>query len=1072
MRYCRALTLTFLLLASCAASAQSPPLLVTDITDAGPAQRLLAVSLQGIANQHPDGPRVFLLTGPRDQEWLDYCLRVSPRGTRSTSLDELLELLEPDLAGQILYHPDRPYTLDIATTAAGIHKAVISATDLGLPTVLDLRRRWQSAAEAYRWAIDSLLPDCSRTKLALLPPQAIATRDFAIQHRLFTISPPTSPHDEALGDLLFRLSPGAAIYGAAPPSLQPTFSRASHYFVPASQAANLSFFSRLDTQQRLYQYLGYLEPTAPRYLTFIFDCSDLDFAINAMPGLWDDPARGTLPLGWALPGALTEAAPPVLHRYYADAYRSGTDQFILGPSGAGQIDLGAARAPYSFFQSTTRAQDMLDISTVCYRSPSRGADLGSAVARLAAGTRARGVFLLDVADMPPLLYDGVPALAAPRVRTVADAINYLNNIPLNRRCVALSLDPLHLSPAEAAHIAAHVSDRYVVVPPEEMIELMRAIASPPQPGTPAARVTSVNYPESPAPDLSVPIKVTTEASADILSASIAYRPVNHPFLFWEPMSRTPDGFVADLPPLLCGGKIECRLRARDRAGRVAWLADWTFDLPRSDSDADGLTDAEERFLLTDADSPDSDADGLRDAADPSPLRPDHVFLTYLGPILPPSDLPYLPDDGGTIADSNGRHLQPGQSCLYWLPLHRLPPDAPAVIALDALGPADLAFGPDPASLSSQFTGELTDIWYSPILPPEAQFGGAFLRITCPGASAYPLVVRGLALLSPPAGPSIARLSRQPLHPGPEQPLTISALIFSPNQIARADLTYRVNDGGTIAFPMRPTNVSQLYQASIPALDDRDQLEWWITAADSAGNRAATALFFVPIGGRGRDTVSLLARRDFFGDWISAPDWNGAARLAPSPDLRDSAPANLTGGAYTVWVLAGPRGQRLSVHIGHTEVGSVDPHRPDGWHQLRRIRLEAGRHKVHVVSEPGPDAPAGAAPRYASVILTADSNFVPPTDRVLDIYNGITLLFPRADQTLSGTVELKATGAGNVSAADFSLDDKLLRQVAGPPFRLSLNTRRFANGPHTLRVESVDRAGTSGLAVEIPVIIAN
>ena len=141
MRYCRALTLTFLLLASSAAGAQPPPLLVTDIANAGPARRLLAVSIQGIANQHPEGPRVFLLTGPRDQEWLDYCLRVSPRGTRSTSLDQLLERLEPDLAGQILYDPDQPYTLDIATTAAGIHKAVISATDLGLPTVLDLRRR-------------------------------------------------------------------------------------------------------------------------------------------------------------------------------------------------------------------------------------------------------------------------------------------------------------------------------------------------------------------------------------------------------------------------------------------------------------------------------------------------------------------------------------------------------------------------------------------------------------------------------------------------------------------------------------------------------------------------------------------------------------------------------------------------------------------------------------------------------------------------------------------------------------------------------------------------------------------
>ncbi|MDH4209486.1 MAG: hypothetical protein OEV76_11475, partial [Anaerolineae bacterium] len=77
-----------------------------------------------------------------------------------------------------------------------------------------------------------------------------------------------------------------------------------------------------------------------------------------------------------------------------------------------------------------------------------------------------------------------------------------------------------------------------------------------------------------------------------------------------------------------------------------------------------------------------------------------------------------------------------------------------------------------------------------------------------------------------------------------------------------------------------------------------------------------------------------------------------------------------------------------------------------------------------------------------------------------------------EEILRGRVELKATGAGNLSSADFSVDGESSRRASGPPFHLLLNTARFPNGPHTLRVEAVDRAGPTGLAVEIPIIIAN
>jgi hypothetical protein len=93
--------------------------------------------------------------------------------------------------------------------------------------------------------------------------------------------------------------------------------------------------------------------------------------------------------------------------------------------------------------------------------------------------------------------------------------------------------------------------------------------------------------------------------------------------------------------------------------------------------------------------------------------------------------------------------------------------------------------------------------------------------------------------------------------------------------------------------------------------------------------------------------------------------------------------------------------------------------------------------------------------------------------VLDIYNTITLLFPPSDHILTGRVELRATAAGNISAAQFSLDGEPLRApVSGPAFTLSINTARLPNGPHALSVEAVDRLGPTGLTMEIPITIAN
>lgn len=1039
--------------------AATSPLVVIDVSQGDAADYLLATTLQGLANRSETGPRVFLLNRARETEWLDYCLRIAPAETARLTTKELLALMKPTLKGQVLYDPSQPWTIDLATTAAGLHDLVVSPDDLGLPTLYDFRNRWRSPEEAYRWAFSTLFPECEQDRVAMLPAGSFALRDFAVAHRFFVFAKPASAEDDFFISILDNLAPGSSIFGEASPEILSEIKLRSHYFVSAARAANLSFYSGIETHHSNYQYPGYLETVAPRYLTLIFDCSELDFAINDLPGLWDDPAHGAIPLGWALPPRLAELAPPIAYRYYADAFWSGSDQFVLGAGG-------------SSLPATAKARSALDINGGIFIAKGETSELGDRVVAFAVETGLKGLFITAIDDLPPALYQGIPALAAPRVDSVEAAIGYLNRIPLERRCAALLLDARKITPADAAHIAANVSDRFVTVPPEEMLDIMRELARPVSFEPSPLAITAVDYTENPDPDSPISVFATFNAPEQVFSASVIYQSASFSLSFAESMSPQDDGrFAAEVPPQLQGGVISLRIRARDNAGRVTWSPTWSITIPRTDNDSDGLSDAEEHYLLLDTSSTDTDDDGLSDLQDPMPLRLNHETITYLGPVEAPSDSPYLLPGGKSSADETGRTLEPGQSVTYWLPLDTLSSSAPVVIALEAVGPARLALGADVASLSQQFAGELWEVWYSDILPEETKSHGVFVQIACPEEAKGPLIISSISLVSPPRAPSIIRLSNYPAHPGPEQSIAVDATVFAPAGIREVQLAYRVNGDGIITLPMTRAADSPRYQARIPALENRDVLEYWVIARDNEEHRVETAPVYLPIGGRSREMISLLARRDFVGDWIAGRGWEGAARIAPLPGRKDVARLDLSGGLYTVWMLAGGRGQIIEVYVGNQRVGSIDPQLPDGWQQIGRLRLESGRYEVRIVSVTNPTAPAGARPQYAEVLFSADASFTPPTNRLVDLYDSIYLLAPAANSTLSGQVELIATGAGNMSAAEFSLDEELLRRVSGPPFHLTINADRFPPGAHTLRLEAVDRVGPTGLAVEVPVTVA-
>lgn len=141
-----------------------------DLRDTGSVDRLLLTTLQGVVNR--GRPRIYLTFDPVDTTWLH------DSGVPSTTVADPLELLDRHrgaVRGAVVYDPEVPDTVNVATTLAGLEDCVVAHPDQvaahGLPVVADLRGRFgDDPLATYRWQLEHLFPRCTRRLLVGLPP--------------------------------------------------------------------------------------------------------------------------------------------------------------------------------------------------------------------------------------------------------------------------------------------------------------------------------------------------------------------------------------------------------------------------------------------------------------------------------------------------------------------------------------------------------------------------------------------------------------------------------------------------------------------------------------------------------------------------------------------------------------------------------------------------------------------------------------------------------------------------------------------------------------------------------------
>jgi len=343
----------------------APPaaeLLVCDVRKERPDMRLLLFCLQGLVNRRQ--PVVYLITHPYDETWLDHMkTRGWIRKTLPTTPEDLLKRFRNVYKGIIITDPLFPATRNAATMLASVNDVLPAsprlAKKLGLPVVDDLRGRWRTNVEVYRWAFDHLWPRLNHHVIACLWPDHLALRDYLVLNRIFIfwLSGPldgaedyASPQEEieAAEQFLARMPSNIPVMGypwagkdvgiGEGPGVS-LFAEFGKYLVGSIDCANLSVHSGLRIpalKQRPAPPPPKLDPNKVYYSFIISDGDNLPVLMyHNFPDktYWRSDVRGQLPLGWSVSPSARVLIPDILDWYYRGA--SPNDDFLCAVSGIG-----------------------------------------------------------------------------------------------------------------------------------------------------------------------------------------------------------------------------------------------------------------------------------------------------------------------------------------------------------------------------------------------------------------------------------------------------------------------------------------------------------------------------------------------------------------------------------------------------------------------------------------------------------------------------------------------------------------------------------------------------------------
>ncbi|PSL23037.1 GxGYxYP domain-containing protein [Chitinophaga ginsengisoli] len=316
--------------------------------NASTAEMYLFASLKGIVNRTQ--PRLFSYEGDAFAEGQYTWLR-SLGLSWSETADKwgLISKYRSEISGVIVYDPAQIHTVNLATILAKDRKALIAsplllsrltAAPYNLPILLDLRGQFSSKLQVYQSIYNNYWPNLDHRLLIGLNPDVhkAALREYAVALGAATIwlDPNVAGESELLNSFLASMPTGSNYMGWWPDE-GPGVERASRYgiaTVASDWATNLTVHSGMSRTVTTRPMPAKPALQNKLYVAFILsDGDNLQYVEHLMRKLWDNPDRGSVPMGWTLSPAMLDAMPGALNYYWQTS--TNNDNLISGPSGYG-----------------------------------------------------------------------------------------------------------------------------------------------------------------------------------------------------------------------------------------------------------------------------------------------------------------------------------------------------------------------------------------------------------------------------------------------------------------------------------------------------------------------------------------------------------------------------------------------------------------------------------------------------------------------------------------------------------------------------------------------------------------
>ena len=355
------------------AAASAATLVFVDCATASNATKLAATTLQGVLNSGSSGraASVYLLLASWDRFWLATLQKrgLLPQTAAGGALTPRAQFFAANTAafsGVVVTDGDFPATINVATMVAAAARDTIvvdpsMATSLGKgKNVTDLRGRWSSSVAAYRWAFETLYltKALAPALFAYYHPYWLNhhLRDYLVASRVFHwyISAADGPEGlQLMTDILAQSAEGTVVgFVAGGPAEDPNafteysgvalMGQYGKLTTAADWSTNLSYLAAMKAAAAMLEsaVASYRGRTAAALATeqaaVRYNASKVYLSIGVVESgdapaywqyrqwqVWNDTARGSLPISWGTGKGIFELAPAIALYFVEEA--SGSD---------------------------------------------------------------------------------------------------------------------------------------------------------------------------------------------------------------------------------------------------------------------------------------------------------------------------------------------------------------------------------------------------------------------------------------------------------------------------------------------------------------------------------------------------------------------------------------------------------------------------------------------------------------------------------------------------------------------------------------------------------------------------